>query len=477
MLPANYFWFSHQYPMTVATTRAFKNALVFLPFLIIALCSAAQIRPLYSFQKDDSLLKKVYFDQSARKKNLLLASVDKKNAADYKKIYEDQFKEIGKLWQSDRSVTSPTAHGYLQSIIQKITSVNAELAKNDARVVFSRDWWPNAYSMGDGTIAINAGLLVFLRNEAELAFVVSHELAHYYLDHTNKAIKQYVEKVNSDEFQNGLKRIAKSEYGVNKQLEELTRSFAFSSRRHSRENEAAADKLAFHFMKKTGYDCNAIKTCLELLDKVDDSLLYQPADIRQVFNFPHYPFKSKWIQKESSIFSQVNDTDATSANERDSLKTHPDCAKRILLLHDSISSAATGGKGFLVNEDVFNQLKKDFFVEMTEQCYRDKNLSRNLYFSLLLLQSGENTPMAVYSIARCLNEIYDRQKNHQLGSCIDSESKGYPEPYNLLLRMLNQLRLGEVSSISFHFCQKYETDMRDYAGFREEMKKTQNPNN
>jgi len=463
--------------MTVATTRAFKNALLFLPFLFIALLSAAQVQPLYSFQKDDSVLKKVYFDQSARKKKMLLTSLEKKNAADYKKIYEEQFKEIGQIWQSDRSVTSPIAHGYLQSIVQKITSVNAELAKSDARVVFSRDWWPNAYSMGDGTIAINAGLFIFLSNEAELAFVVSHELAHYYLDHTNKAIKQYVEKVNSAEFQNELKRISKSEYGVNKQLEELTRSFTFSSRRHSRENEAAADKLAFHFMKKTGYDCNAIKTCLELLDKVDDSLLYQPADIRQVFNFPHYPFKSKWIQKESSIFSQVKDSDVSSVNERDSLKTHPDCAKRISILHDSITNAATGGKEFLVDEAVFKQLKKDFFIEMTEQSYRDKNLGRNLYYSLLLLQSGENTPMAVYSIARCLNEIYDRQKNHQLGSCIDAESKGYPESYNLLLRMLNQLRLGEVSSLSFHFCQKYKTDMRDYAGFREEMKKTQNPNN
>ena len=248
--------------MTVATTRAFKNALLFLPFLFIALLSAAQVQPLYSFQKDDSVLKKVYFDQSARKKKMLLTSLEKKNAADYKKIYEEQFKEIGQIWQSDRSVTSPIAHGYLQSIVQKITSVNAELAKSDARVVFSRDWWPNAYSMGDGTIAINAGLFIFLSNEAELAFVVSHELAHYYLDHTNKAIKQYVEKVNSAEFQNELKRISKSEYGVNKQLEELTRSFTFSSRRHSRENEAAADKLAFHFMRKTGYDCNAIKTCL-----------------------------------------------------------------------------------------------------------------------------------------------------------------------------------------------------------------------
>ena len=180
--------------------------------------------------------------------------IDKKNAWDYKKIYEDHFTEIGKLWKSDRSVTAPAAHSYLQSVVQKIISSNAELKKTDARIVFSRDWWPNAYSMGEGTIAINAGLMVFLDNEAELVFVLCHELAHYYLDHTTKAIKKYVETVNSEAFQQELKRLAKTEFGVNKQLEELSKSFAFSSRRHNRENEAAADRLAFSFMKKTGYD-------------------------------------------------------------------------------------------------------------------------------------------------------------------------------------------------------------------------------
>ena len=79
---------------------------------------------------------------------------------------------------------------------------------------------------------------------------------------------------------------------------------------------------------------------------------------------------------------------------------------------------------------------------MTEQCYRDNNLSRNLYYNLFLLQASENTPVAVYSIARCLNDIYDSQKNHTLGSRIDTESKGYPEGYNLLLRMLNQITPG-----------------------------------
>jgi len=286
-----------------------KNAVFFLLFYVLNLSCVAQLQPVYSFQKDDTVLKKSYYDRSIGKKDILLSLIDKQNAWDYKKIYEDHFKEIGRLWQSDRLVTAPAAHGYLQSVVQKIISANAELQKTDARIVFSRDWWPNAYSMGEGTIPINAGLMVFLDNEAELVFVLCHELAHYYLDHTTKAIKKYVETVNSEAFQKELKRLAKTEFGANKQLEELSKSFAFSSRRHNRENEAAADRLAFSFMKKTGYGCNAIKTGLELLDKVDDSLLYKPLALQQVFHFNEYPFKKKWIQKESSIFSQLDEND------------------------------------------------------------------------------------------------------------------------------------------------------------------------
>lgn len=450
--------------------RIRKNAIFFLSFSIITLPDSAQLQPVYSFQKDDSLLKKSYYDRSMDKKAILPGLTDKNNAREYEKIYEDHFKEIGRLWQSDRSVTAPAAHGYLQSIVQKIISANEELKKTDARIVFTRDWWPNAYSMGEGTIAINAGLMVFLDNEAELVFVLCHELAHYYLDHTAKAIKKYVETVNSDAFQKELKRLAKTEYGANTQLEELAKSFTFSSRRHGRDNEAAADRLAFSFMKKTGYDCGAIKTGLELLDKVDDSLLYKPLALQQVFHFNEYPFKKKWIQKESSIFSQLSENDSPlSRKEKDSVKTHPDCSKRIALLHDSLQSMSAGGKKFLVNENLFNQLKKDFFIEMTEQCYRDENLSRNLYYSLLLLQAEKNIPVAVYSIARCLNQVYSNQKNHQLGLKIDTESKSYPEEYNDLLRMLNQLRLEEIAGLNYHFCKQYAWQMKGYAGFEAEM--------
>lgn len=301
--------------------------------------------------------------------------------------------------------------------------------------------------------------------------MLCHELAHYYLEHTPKSIKKYVETINSDEYQKELKRLSKTVYGVNQQLEKFARSLAFDSRRHNRDNEAAADRQAFLFMKKTGYDCGAIKTSLELLDKVDDSSLFKPLELQQLLNLPDYPFKKKWIQDESSIFSQVEDNSSLSKKEKDSLKTHPDCNKRISLLIESIGMTEPGKK-FIAGENTFNQLKKDFFLEIMEECYREKKLSRNLYYSLLLLQSQENTPVAVYSVARCLNRIFEMQKDHKLGLTVDTEHKAHPADYNLLLRMLSRMRLEELARLNYSFCNKHLAAMKDYPGFEEEMNKS-----
>ena len=225
------------------------------------------------------------------------------------------------------------------------------------------------------------------------------------------------------------------------------------------------------FMKNTGFDCNGIKTCLKLLDKVDDSLLNSSIDPELTFNFSNYPFKKKWIQKESTIFSQMsNDDSPLTKKERDSLKTHPDCAVRILHLEDSISKARQGEK-FIINSTWFGQLKKDFFVEIAEQQFKSNNLSRNLYYSLKMLQRGENTSYAMFAIARGLNVMYENQKNHKLGIITDKETRGYPADYNILLRMLDRLRLEEIANINYNFCMEHNAEMSGYTGFNDEFNK------
>ncbi|HEY0355290.1 MAG TPA: M48 family metallopeptidase, partial [Flavisolibacter sp.] len=224
--------------------------IVSLLFLLPVLATA-QVKPVYDFWQDDSLLKKRMLDQSMSKKDEFIAAAGKKYAKDYKSVYEDHFNSIAWLWESTRAVTQPEVHGYLQEVVQKIIAANPELKNLNARVVFTRDDWPNAVSMGDGSIAINGGLFVFMNNEAELAFAISHELAHYYLDHSNKRIRKIVEEYNSEEFKQELKKLSKQEYGAIGQLEEFMKKKEFGTRRHNRENEAEADRYAFRFLKNT----------------------------------------------------------------------------------------------------------------------------------------------------------------------------------------------------------------------------------
>jgi hypothetical protein len=165
-----------------------------------------------------------------------------------------------------------------------------------------------------------------------------------------------------------------------------------------------------------------------------------------------------------------SDDSPLTKKEKDSLKTHPDCSVRIAKLKDSISMVSPGKK-FIIDETIFQKLKKDFLIELTEQQFNAKNLDRNLYYSLQILQSGENTPFAVYSIARCLNTIYNSQKDHMLGIMTDKESRGLPEDYNLLLRMLDKLKLDEIANLNYNFCMKYKGELSLYEGFNEELQK------
>jgi len=452
-------------------SRGFFITLILITACAGLLSTTGYAQPLVShpFYKDDTVVRKNYFDQSSKYHTELIKGLAKENKEDYKKIYDSRFLLVKDLFTSARSVTAPAANEYLQQVVAKIVAANPALKPLNMRVVFSRDWWPNAFSVGEGTIAINAGLLIYLKSEAELAFALCHEMAHYYLDHSGSSIKKYVETVNDDSFQKELKRLSKQQYRVNEQLEALAKNIVFDGRKHSRNNEAASDMQAYHFMKQAGYDCNAIVSTLQLLDKIDDTSLFKPLDVAQIFNFEAFPFKKKWIQKESSIFSEVTEGSDLSPKEKDSLKTHPDCSKRIALLKDSIGSLGNHGKTAIVDETLFQQIKKDFITEITEFCFTEHNLSRNLYYSLLLLQSGQEPLLARYSVARCMNEIYEQQRDHSLGLHIDHEQKGQPEDYNTLLRMLDRLRLEELAAITANFCRKYKDEMKNYEGFTQEM--------
>ncbi len=206
----------------------------------------------------------------------------------------------------EKQAKSQTADNYIKKIAARIIAVNPELKELDTRIVYSRDFSPNAFSIGDGTISFNAGLFVYLENEAQMAFIVCHELAHYYLDHSRKRLNRYIQIANSDSLKKEMKKLSKQEYRVGEQFRRLLKQFVFNARKHSRDNEEEADKIGLHFFKNSGYNGNAFITAMQLLDKADDTALFAPLTISKVLSFPGYPFKERWIRKESPIFGSTN---------------------------------------------------------------------------------------------------------------------------------------------------------------------------
>lgn len=444
------------------------KAVLFFFLYTVTLSGFSQPKAVTAFPLDDTLLRNQLYTSALKKKEAMIAALSGEFKTEMKEVYESRFDLIAGLMKSSRLVAEPDAHQYLQRILEKIVSVNEELKTLPVRLVFSRDSWPNAYSIGEGTLVVNAGLLLRLKNEAELVFVLSHELAHYYLDHSEQRILKSIRSVNNASVREELKKLSRQEYGTGAAFDKLLMTLAFDARRHSREHESEADQYAMRFMGKTGFSAEGAMTCLRMLDKADDSTLYASLELRQLFNFPDYAFKNRWLQNETSIFSQLKgDSGGLTTAERDSLRTHPDCPLRMAAMGPVIS-ALPAGRLFLVDSTFFLQLKDRFAAEVIEELYREERYGLNLYFALGLLQTGQQKTFAVFAIARAMNAIYSAQLNHRFGLVVEKENRLYLTDYNLLLRLLDRVRLDELAELNYNFCQQYSKEMAGYPAFGEE---------
>jgi predicted Zn-dependent protease len=114
---------------------------------------------------------------------------------------------------------------------------------------------PNAWALPGGKIAINRGLLTELKNEAELAAVLGHEIVHAAARHGAKA----QERGTLLQAGLALAQIGAMVGDVNQNVAALVLQGAgvgaqLIQTRYSREHELEADHYGMRYMKKAGYD-------------------------------------------------------------------------------------------------------------------------------------------------------------------------------------------------------------------------------
>ncbi|HRH59767.1 MAG TPA: M48 family metalloprotease [Chitinophagaceae bacterium] len=428
--------------------------LSFLCALLFSFTGMAQNNFVYTPLSESESFKKSVEDALLKRFN---DDINSLSSSKYKKeitaVYKERYELLKKYATEGRIVSDSSLNNYIGAITNEITNANPELKSLQMLVLVCTDYWPNAFCFGEGTILFNIGLLNRLDNEAEMAFVICHEMAHQYFKHSNTAISTYFETINSKEFQQKLKEIKESEYGKRAQTETLVKKISFTTRRHSRDHEAQADSMALVWLQKTRFNAEGATGCLTVLDTVDKDKYDTAANPKLFFNFPEYPFQQSWEKNEQSFFSKMAAAgkDENKGTE-DSLKTHPDCKKRIELLQAMMPPEKTATTNFAVYDSSrFALLKLRMDYEILESSFRQNRLSRSLYYTLQMMQYFPHDAYLTTHVGRCLNEMYAAQKNHTLGTKTDLPSEGREKNYNDFLEFIQKLRLNDFGNISYYF--------------------------
>ena len=155
-----------------------------------------------------------------------------------------------KLLNDERVQTYVGAMG--QSLVP---SHQRELGMDDPRRINFRffvvdEKEPNAFALPNGILVINAGLFGVLENEAQLASIVGHEIAHATQEHTWRQMQFHKKK------KIGLMigaAIAQA-YGKYNLADVFTMTVAAIQNGYSRSLENQADRVGMEYMVAAGYD-------------------------------------------------------------------------------------------------------------------------------------------------------------------------------------------------------------------------------
>lgn len=329
--------------------------------------------------------------------NKKLRKSDKK---DHKRFALESNFVIDNLLQSGLVLFNDPVSNYLNEVATKLSDADKSLKKK-VQVYALRSPTVNAFATDRGTIFVTLGLLAQLENEAQLAFVLSHEMTHVQEGHTVDLFLK-AKKIE----RNTERKSVLSESGFDEKL--------LAKNRYSKALETEADQKGIERFLLTDYSTSTLNTVFDVL-----KYAYLPFDEvpfeRSFFESNDYKLPDYcWLETVKAIKGEEEAED-------DKESTHPNIAARRKALMDILAkSKVREGKDFLVSEDRFMNVRKMARFELPMLYLHRENCSDAIYTAHLLLQKNPGNPYlekcvakALYLNAKFENDVdYTRSKSY-----------------------------------------------------------------
>ncbi|MBN2648072.1 MAG: M48 family metalloprotease [Thiotrichales bacterium] len=174
----------------------------------------------------------------------------------------------------------PETLNYIRQLGQRIASHSGQNRPFSFYVI--QDSSINAFAGPNGVIGIHTGLISEVKNEAELASVLAHEIAHVTQQHLSRRYEYNSTQGNLQSFATLLAAILVGMYNPNAGMATLMGGMGMNLQdqlRNSREHETEADNVGIKILHESGYDPHAMADFFGRLAKASQFQAQQVPEI------------------------------------------------------------------------------------------------------------------------------------------------------------------------------------------------------
>ena len=311
----------------------------------------------------------------AAKKSIDKASRSRKAEEDF--LLESNFL-IDQVLTSGRVLFNDAVSAYLNEVLDEVLKDNADL-RSQIRIYAVRSSIVNSFTTDDGIILVNLGLIAQLENEAQLAFVLCHEISHYVEKHV---INAYIQK---EELKSG-ESIKRTSFD-SKLLEQS---------QYSKDLELEADKLGLKRFLNTSYSSKSLSNVFEVMRYAHLPFDDIPFD-QSYFNTAYYKVH------ESYYLNNVRSVEGRT--DRNPNSTHPSPIERKQVLLTMLATEAESGSDFIIGQSQFEEIRNVCRFELSELYLNANSPVKSIYNTFLLQREFPESAFLKKSVARALYRL------------------------------------------------------------------------
>jgi hypothetical protein len=285
--------------------------------------------------------------------------LSKKEKADQSEFALNSNYAVDQILLSGQVLYGDKLTSYLNNLVDIILKDDPELRKQ-LRFYTLKSSVPNAFSTSQGIIFVTVGLMAQVENEAQLAFILCHEIIHFTEKHNYQSFKK-AKQVRS----------GKGKYKEMDFEEKLKNLYGYS-----KSNEMEADKKGFELYSKTNYSSKQAIASF-------DMLLFSYLPFEEIEWKPNYFEDSFYVFPKELTLDEVQEISADE-EEDDKKHTHPNIGKRKSALLEAIDTNDSKSKLFLTKEGDFEDFQHLARIEIAFIYITHAAYERAFYHAFLL---------------------------------------------------------------------------------------------